>query len=134
MYAIGRLLHLRYIEKEPRLLATIKNPYPTMTTVIAITHPFEKLCPMSGEPQVGSTVSIRYIARETLLETKSVRAFLASFINENPYAIRDLEEAVQFIARTCSEAIYADVTVEAHYILASSVMDVTATSRYPYAY
>ncbi len=57
----------------PALLACIPNGYPTLTMRVRLTYPFAQLCPISGEPQPGSTITISYNAGALLLETKALR-------------------------------------------------------------
>ena len=99
------------------LLATIPNGYPALTTRVRLTYPFAQLCPISGEPQPGSTITISYNAGALLLETKALRQYLASFAGENPYGVRDLEQAAQVIAQACADLLGIRVDVSALYHL-----------------
>lgn len=102
----------------------IANAYPHLATRVRLTNAFAQLCPVSAEPQPGSTISISYAAEALLLETKALRRYLDSFTGENPHGVRDLEEAVQLIAQHCAAALGAPVDVTAHYLLATGEMDV----------
>ena len=106
------------------LLATIPNGYPTLTTRVRLTYPFAQLCPISGEPQPGSTITISYNAGALLLETKALRQYLASFAGENPYGVRDLEQAAQVIALACADLLGIRVDVSALYHLNIGEMEV----------
>ena len=106
------------------LLATIPNGYPALTTRVRLTYPFAQLCPISGEPQPGSTITISYNAGALLLETKALRQYLASFAGENPYGVRDLEQAAQVIAQACADLLGIRVDVSALYHLNIGEMEV----------
>jgi NADPH-dependent 7-cyano-7-deazaguanine reductase QueF len=106
------------------LLATIPNGYPALTTRVRLTYPFAQLCPISGEPQPGSTITISYNAGALLLETKALRQYLASFAGENPYGVRDLEQAAQVIALACADLLGIRVDVSALYHLNIGEMEV----------
>jgi len=106
------------------LLATIPNGYPALTTRVRLTYPFAQLCPISGEPQPGSTITISYNAGSLLLETKALRQYLASFAGENPYGVRDLEQAAQVIAQACADLLGIRVDVSALYHLNIGEMEV----------
>jgi NADPH-dependent 7-cyano-7-deazaguanine reductase QueF len=106
------------------MLETIVNVHPRLDTDVRLTFPFERLCPVSAEPQPGSTISIAYRAGGWLLETKALRRYLASFAGENVYGVRDLEEAAQVIAQQCANALGVRVRVSTAYLLAEGRMDV----------
>ncbi|OAN40568.1 hypothetical protein A6A03_04465 [Chloroflexus islandicus] len=108
------------------MLETIPNRYPHLITEISLTYPFAHLCPISGEPQPDSTITIAYQAGSRLLETKALRQYLATFTQMND--VRDLEEAVQVIAQACANTLAVRVTVRAHYQLLSSAVDVAVTA------
>lgn len=105
-------------------LATVPNKYPLVATHIHLTYPFAQLCPMSGEPQPGSTITISYEADKVLLEIKALRQYLASYMGENPHNVRDLEEAAQVIAQHCADVLQKPVQVIAHYHLKIGEMEV----------
>jgi NADPH-dependent 7-cyano-7-deazaguanine reductase QueF len=105
-------------------LETIPNKYPQLTTRVSMTYPFAQLCPVSGEPQPSSTLTISYDAGACLLETKALRRYLDSFAGENIHDVRDLEEAAQVIAQACANTLDAPVVVRAHYELLIGSMDV----------
>lgn len=106
------------------LLVTIPNGYPTLFMRVRLTYPFAQLCPISGEPQPGSTITISYTAGAMLLETKALRQYLASFSGENEYSVRDLEEAAQVIAQQCANVLQVRVGINAQYHLTIGDMEV----------
>jgi 7-cyano-7-deazaguanine reductase len=103
---------------------TIPNGYPALTMRVRLTYPFAQLCPISGEPQPGSTITISYNAGALLLETKALRQYLASFAGENPHGVRDLEETAQVIAQQCANMLHTSVQVYAEYHLNIGKMEV----------
>lgn len=113
------------------LLATILNGYPTLTMRVRLTYPFAQLCPISGEPQPGSTITISYNAGALLLETKALRQYLASFAGENLHGVRDLEEAAQVIAQQCADILHTRVELSAlyHLLIGEMVVEVQAEPR-----
>ncbi len=110
------------------MLETILNNYPQLTMRVSLSHPFARLCPISGEPQPSSTITITYEAGACLLETKALRRYLDSFAGENEYGIRDLEEAIQVIAQSCADVLVVQVIARAHYELSVGSMDVEVTA------
>ena len=106
------------------LLASIPNGYPALAMRVRLTYPFAQLCPISGEPQPGSTITISYNAGALLLETKALRQYLASFAGENPHGVRDLEEAAQVIAQQCADMLHTRVAVSTLYHLLIGEMQV----------
>lgn len=113
------------------MLETIPNLYPLLTTRVTLTYPFARLCPISGEPQPASTLSIAYQAGALLLETKALRRYLESFVGENAYGVRDLEAAAQLIAQECAELLAVPVVVRAHYVLTVGTIEVEVTATPP---
>ena len=105
-------------------LDTISNGYPALTMRVRLTYPFAQLCPISGEPQPGSTITISYNASALLLETKALRQYLASFAGDNVHGVRDLEEAAQVIAQQCANILHTSVHIHATYHLSIGKMDV----------
>jgi NADPH-dependent 7-cyano-7-deazaguanine reductase QueF len=108
---------------------TIPNARPVLTTWVELRNSFAGLCPMSGEPQEGSTITISYDAGALLLETKALRRYLKTFVGENPHGVRDLEEAAQQIALDCAAALGVAVTVTADYLLVAGAMRVVVRSQ-----
>ena len=106
------------------LPATIPNGYPSLSMRVRLTYPFARLCPISGEPQPGSTITISYDAGALLLETKALQRYLASFAGDNSQGVRDLEEAAQVIAQQCADILRATVLVVAQYHLHVGGMEV----------
>lgn len=67
------------------MLEAVDNPAPGRSYVIRFTCPeFTSLCPVTGQPDFAHIV-IDYIARERIVESKSLKLFLASFRNHNAF-------------------------------------------------
>ena len=112
----------------PAALATIANLYPHLSTEVRLAFPLARLCPVSAEPQPGSTITIAYRAQALLLETKALRAYLEAYAHQEPPEVRDLEELAQVVAQHCALALGVAVEVHAHYLLQHGAMDVRVRS------
>src|SRR3954463_3924157 len=53
-----------------------------------------------------------------------IDGLLASFAGENPYGVRDLEQAAQVIAQQCANILRTSVQVHAEYLLNIGKMEV----------
>lgn len=96
-------------------LNTIANP--TISKVTRQTHEIDvpSLCPRTGNPIMGSTLTISYTPSDKLLELYSLNEYVSSFIGSNE--VRDLELLTQVIARDCHEILGVRVSVIGKYIL-----------------
>ncbi len=66
-------------------LDRVPNPHPDADYVARFTAPeFTSLCPVTGQPDFGILV-IDYVPGEWLLESKSLKLFLASFRNHGAF-------------------------------------------------
>ena len=64
---------------EEAVLETVANPHPGTAYLVRFTCPeFTTLCPVTGQPDFAHLV-IDYVPREVLLESKSLKLFLAAF-------------------------------------------------------
>jgi 7-cyano-7-deazaguanine reductase len=97
------------------ILKTITNP--TISKIGKQTHAVEvpPLCPKTGNPIEGSTLSISYIPAETLLEVYSLNEYVASFVGSND--VRDLELFTQVVARDCHSVLGVHVSVIGRFVL-----------------
>ena len=69
----------------PGLLEWFKNLWPkTEYTVELEAFEFTSLCPKTGQPDFA-TIKIRYIPREKLVESKSLKLYLGSFRNRGDF-------------------------------------------------
>jgi 7-cyano-7-deazaguanine reductase len=63
------------------VLETVPNPHPGMLYLVRLTAPeFTSLCPITGQPDFAHLV-IDYAPDALLIESKSLKLFLASFRN-----------------------------------------------------
>ena len=84
-----------------------------------------QMCPVSGNPQPGSYVAIRYTDTGRFLEVYSLRAYVQRFVGgwlRDGTHIRDMEQTVDTIAQDCAAALQTSVTVRARLILDCGVM------------
>jgi 7-cyano-7-deazaguanine reductase len=78
--------------------------------------PLPSMCPISGNPQPGSTLFVLYKPTHAFLEVYSLRAYLNSYIGGKG-AIRDMEGTIQAIAQDCADVLQAPVCVGAWIVL-----------------
>jgi 7-cyano-7-deazaguanine reductase len=70
---------------EKARLESVPNPHPGADYVVRFTAPeFTTLCPITGQPDFAHFV-IDYVPDRTILESKSLKLFLASFRNERGF-------------------------------------------------
>ncbi len=66
-------------------LETVPNPHPGTTYLVRFTAPeFTTLCPITGQPDFAHLV-IDYVPRATLVESKSLKLYLAAFRNQGAF-------------------------------------------------
>ena len=97
-------------------LKTMANP--TIANIRKQTHEvvIPSLCPKTGNPMSGSTLTISYVPDEKLLEVfYSLNGYIASFIGSNE--VRDLELRTQVVTRDCNEILGVSVSVIGKFIL-----------------
>ncbi|HLO30265.1 MAG TPA: hypothetical protein VK249_14070 [Anaerolineales bacterium] len=97
------------------LLKTIANP--TISKLIKQIHEVQvpPLCPKTGNPIQGSTLTITYIPNQQLLEVYSLNEYIAAFTGSQE--VRDLELLTQVVARDCHEVLEVKVSVKGKFIL-----------------
>jgi 7-cyano-7-deazaguanine reductase len=75
---LGRLSRLPASPDEARL-ETVPNPHPDSQYLVRFSAPeFTSLCPVTGQPDFAHLV-IDYAPRDLLVESKSLKLYLASF-------------------------------------------------------
>ena len=97
------------------ILKTITNPKIAKLTKQIHEVQVPALCPKTGNPITGSTLTIMYIPKQRLLEVYSLNEYIASFIGSNE--VRDLELLTQVVARDCREVLDVNVTVIGKFVL-----------------
>ena len=97
------------------ILKTIDNP--GIARLVKQTHEVRvpALCPRTGNPIAGSTLTITYEPNQKLMEIYSLNEYVASFIGSQE--VRDLELFTQVVARDCHEVLDVTVTVLGLYLL-----------------
>ena len=69
----------------PEVLETFVNKHPDNEYVVTFDCPeFTSLCPMTGQPDFGHII-IKYIPRERMVESKSLKIYLFSFRNHGDF-------------------------------------------------
>ena len=69
----------------PEVLETFENLHPDNEYVVTFNCPeFTALCPITGQPDFGRIV-IRYIPRQRMVESKSLKLYLFSFRNHGAF-------------------------------------------------
>ena len=90
---------------------------PNIARLIKQSHELDlpPLCPRTGNPVAGSTLTISYAPDKKLLEIYSLNDYIASFIGSNE--VRDLELLTQVVARDCKASLGVGVAVIGRYKL-----------------
>lgn len=89
---------------EVATIETVANPHPGQRYLVRFTCPeFTSLCPITGQPDFAHLV-IDYVPRERIVESKSLKLYLASFRNHGAFH----EDCTLAIARRL-EAVLAPV-------------------------
>lgn len=74
-----------YDDYNPEVLETFVNKHPGNEYVVRFDCPeFTTLCPKTGQPDFGH-IYIRYIPRERMVESKSLKLYLFSFRNHGDF-------------------------------------------------
>ena len=110
-------------------LEIMPNLRPDVALEQAHTVPLVGLCPVSGNPQAGSTVTVCYRPAAAFLEVYALRAYLTNYVGgwmRGGAHIRDMEQTIQTIAADCAGALGVAVTVKADLLLDSQRMVITA--------
>jgi len=69
----------------PQVLETFKNKHPENEYLVTFNCPeFTSLCPKTGQPDFARII-IRYIPREEMVESKSLKLYLFSFRNHGDF-------------------------------------------------
>ena len=67
------------------IIDTVKNPHPDTDYAVRFTCPeFTSLCPVTGQPDFAHLV-IDYVPHRLLIESKSLKLYLASFRNHGAF-------------------------------------------------
>jgi 7-cyano-7-deazaguanine reductase len=83
------------------VLETVANPHPGRLYMVRLTCPeFTSLCPITGQPDFAHIV-IDYVPAATILESKSLKLYLAAFRNHGAFH----EDCTVAIARRLVETL-----------------------------
>ncbi len=86
---------------EEAVLERVENPHPDKMYAVRFTCPeFTSLCPITGQPDFAHFV-IDYIPRHYILESKSLKLFMASFRNHGAFH----EDCTMMIAKRIEDAV-----------------------------
>lgn len=91
-----------------------------------------QMCPVSGNPQAGSYVAIRYTDAGLFLEVYSLQRYLLNYVGgwlRAGVVIRDMEQTVDTIAKDCAVALGVPVRVRARLILDAGRMSRSVEAR-----
>jgi NADPH-dependent 7-cyano-7-deazaguanine reductase QueF len=98
-------------------LKTMPNELPRVPLWVENTIALPKCCPVSGNPQAGSRVRIRYRPAEAVLEVYSLKGYIAEYVGGHENGIRSMEAMIQRIALDCAEVLGVPVVVLADLVL-----------------
>lgn len=73
-------------------------------------------CPISGNPQPGSTITIAYRGTKGFLEVAALRSFIDSYVGGKG-EVRSMEGMLQEIAQACADILRVDVKLSSHLII-----------------
>lgn len=100
---LSQLGHESRIPENPEVavLETVPNPHPNTLYLVRFTCPeFTSLCPVTSQPDFAHLV-IDYVPNQALVESKSLKLFLASFRNHGAFH----EDCTVTIAKRIEKAI-----------------------------
>lgn len=103
------------------MIGAMPNYHMELETLSAHRFDLPRMCPVSGNPQPGSRITVEYTARALFLEIESMGEYIASYIGGRPIGrdlIRDMEQTIQQIAIDCAKVVEVPVTVTADLVIA----------------
>jgi 7-cyano-7-deazaguanine reductase len=101
---LGRAAAIPASPDEARL-ETVPNPHPDATYLVRFTCPeFTTLCPITGQPDFAHLV-IDYVPRARLIESKSLKLYLASFRTHSGFH-EDCTLAIAKKVRAAAEPVW----------------------------
>lgn len=98
------------MSSQPVELETQPNERRCASTEETHTLSLPPCCPVTGNPQGGSSVTIRYVPQRCFIEVASLRRYVDSFIGGRG-DVRSMEGMVQQIAQDCADAVQTGVMV-----------------------
>lgn len=97
------------------VIQTFDNQRPDIPMVQRHIVSVPALCPATGNPQHGSSLTVTYIPKARLLELYALTEYVHSFIGHK--TVRDIEYFAQTLAQSCADALGVPVCVRAHFVL-----------------
>jgi len=91
------------------------NLVPTVQCSQTHILPLPACCPISGNPQVGSTIEISYDSRNGHLEVYQLNGYIQAFVggqkcpHSGEYFVREQEQMIQAIAQYCANLLNVEV-------------------------
>jgi len=112
-----------------QLIATMPDLRPDVSSGAQVhTLPLPPMCPVSGNPQPGSYVAVRYTPRGRTLEVYALEAHIARFVGgwlRDGAHIRDMEQMIATLAADCAASVGVPVRVRARLVLDAGRMALT---------
>jgi hypothetical protein len=94
------------------------NEWPHLPVWVENSLLLPRCCPISGNPQPGSTIRLRYRARRCFLEVYSLRQFIMEFVGGHADGTRNMETMLQKVAAAAAHALAVPVVLRADLYLA----------------
>lgn len=98
-------------------------PYAPKTDYTRVSHelPLQPMCPISGNPMEGSTVTVSYVPTQSTLEVVSLRDYLDAFVGgrrmDDGTEVVSMEDVVERLAVDAAEALRVRVSVAARLLI-----------------
>lgn len=89
-----------------------------------------RCCPVSGNPQPGSVLSIFYKGQRGFLEVQSLLDYVQTYVGGKG-DIRSMEGMIQAIAQDCADILEVDVRVEARLMIKPSQRMIVKCYAFP---
>lgn len=91
-----------------------RQPNEALCNETIVTHILDlpQCCPVSGNPQTGSSIAITYTPLELLIEAVSLHSYIQSYRGGRG-PVRSMEGMIQSIAKDCAECVQVEVDVKA---------------------
>ena len=100
-------------ETPPATLQTMPNERRQVEMRLKHTVPLPSCCPVSKNPGPGSTLTVSYHAKTSVLEVYSLQRFIGRYVGGSPEGTRTMEAMIQEIAAACAAAVGVPVKVTA---------------------
>lgn len=110
------------------MLRTMPNERPGVPATITHRVPLPRCCPVSGNPQPGSELVIRYRPRGAVLELYALDRYIRGYVGGSG-EVRSMETMIQQIAKDCAGVLGVRVRVRAVLVLQPSCMTLSAAAR-----